>query len=144
MDSLIALIVLVIAYVISIKLLWLAYSSIHWPTVEGTIVESSVLRVDWDEDPHFKPLIRYKFKVRSSSFESDNIMYQSFNPVLTEDQALEKISDFNVGDKVIVYHHPSKPGESVLLPGLSHHQKALVIAIVIMTVILVMLGANVM
>lgn len=97
-------------------------ASPRWPSVEGVMLTSQPRAVhdnlaepesakhDWVSE------VRYAYTVDGVSYTGDRL--QAFGRRhMTKEEVLKELAPFPVGARVKVYHDPTKPGSSVLIPG---------------------------
>ena len=95
-----------------------AGSSANWPTTRGVVEESYVLKTDDAERGIFyRPRIRYRYRVDGEQYLGDQITLRQRSEALSRDSAERIIARYPEGCPVTVYHHPRRPGHSVLEPG---------------------------
>jgi hypothetical protein len=122
--------------------LWYALDSKSWIKVKGVVTENYMEKREWQDDPDFKVITKYRFKVRSYPIISDHIAYglsRSFNSEASADKELDK---YKIGDTVTVYYHPTKNTESVLEPGLGKRQLSAITLFIFLSTILLFVYAN--
>jgi hypothetical protein len=118
---------LLIAFIIGFGFLaWRSWqikqASPTWPFVEGEMLESRVRAHNETGDQHgtlareWFTEVRYRYTVDGVSYTGNRL--RAFGPRHTdEQQALQELAPFPVGQKVKVYYDPAKPSSSVLIPG---------------------------
>jgi len=97
-------------------------ASPNWPFVEGEILAARA-RAHNETGDHrgtlkheWFPEVRYRYTVNGVTYTGDRLRAFGQNH-LDEQQALQELAPFPVGQKVKVYYDPSKPTSSVLIPG---------------------------
>ena len=97
------------------------HASLAWPTCTGTVTDSEVHRsrrsggrsggVDT-----FRPKITYSYTVAGQQYTGNR--YAIGDPASSGIREAQKIvGEHPVGSEVTVYYSPSRPGTSVLVPG---------------------------
>lgn len=91
-----------------------------WPSVQGEVIDSYVA-TSYKTFGGFGPAVTYKYQVSNQLYVGQNVTFSMV-------KAQETFSDKGVVElihktyfphaRVPVYYNPSKPGESVLMPGL--------------------------
>jgi len=101
-----------------------ARASRDWPSVEGTITVSDVVRetertsatdmkrtsVTW------RAKVAYRYVVDGTSYEGTRIAYGAYDTAERE-RAARTVARYPVGHTVVVFYKPADPAESVLEPG---------------------------
>lgn len=118
---------LIIAFIAGFGFLaWRAWqikqASPDWPSVEGEMLEArararnetgdqrGVQKHEWFTE------VRYRYSVNGTSYTGDRLRAFGLNH-FDEQQALQELAPFPIGQKVKVYYDPAKPASSVLIPG---------------------------
>ena len=105
-----------------------AEQATHWPTVEGTILESTIESETSSSQSRdsqgsttrktttqYVPRIRYQYRVEGQEYEN-NIFQKIGNP--GPQRAAQKIAQqYPQGSQTEVYYDPADPQNSVLVPG---------------------------
>lgn len=96
-----------------------ARASASWPTVDGTVLTSSVEhRTDGEGDDIYSPLVVYRYTVNGRTFTNDTI--KQLREAYDSRREAEGItSAYPVGIKVNVHYDPDQPERSVLEAGVS-------------------------
>ena len=96
------------------------YSSTDWPTTEGTVTESRMLRTRGGKKG-FRPSVVYSYTVQNEGFSSDRILFgmASFRTFSKtgEQRANEWLEKYPAGYPVTVAYDPSNPDNSTLNTG---------------------------
>ncbi len=87
------------------------YKSKHWPSVEGTVIESRVYYSN-GESAH----MTYSYVVNGRKYTGNNITVESIFWYTTR-SAGRIASRSKKGDRIKVYYNPENPGDSVLKVG---------------------------
>ncbi|NOZ13160.1 MAG: DUF3592 domain-containing protein [Acidobacteria bacterium] len=100
--------------------LQMAHASKSWPSVQGTVVSSRVVRIQELTDKKkkrpqysYKPLVKYSYSVEGQGYLSSRI---SFGDYYTNkrDHARHIVAAYPAGKTVRVYYDPEAPMHSVL------------------------------
>ncbi len=105
-----------------------AEQAIHWPTVEGAILESDIQSETSSSQSRdsqgsttrktttqYVPRIRYQYRVEGQEYEN-NILQKIANP--GPQRAAQQIAQrYPQGSQTEVYYDPADPQNSVLIPG---------------------------
>jgi hypothetical protein len=96
------------------------YSSTHWPTTEGVVIESQMARTGSGKKG-FKPVVAYSYSFEGNSFSSERILFgmTSFRTIAKSSQqrAYEWLEKYPEGRSVTVAYDPSDPSNSTLNIG---------------------------
>lgn len=101
----------------------LAFLSTRWPTVEGTIIESTVrekprlTRNSLHKFQYFTQ-ISYKYTVNEQPYEGDTLYFGETGST-TQDQKLKYTEKYPTGHNMAVAYNPTQPSVSVLEPGVT-------------------------
>jgi hypothetical protein len=96
-----------------------AQASSAWPTTDGTVTSSEVVRVsDADGGVTYSPEVTYSYSVDNVQYVGDTISFGE-NTYSSKRKAEGISADYPVGKAVTVYHDPLEPEVSVLEPGVS-------------------------
>lgn len=96
------------------------YRSTHWPMASGTIIVSRVhVEFSASDEPSFCPTLEYRFSIMGRKYVGNRIRALTWSHT-SHESASKALSDYPVGKAVTVRHHPSRPEDSVLEPGLRH------------------------
>ncbi len=106
-----------ILLILFIKAFRLGKSSNKWPTVEGTIISSSIA----EDDEGYKPLITFSYNVfgeemTSSIIQPLHLVSIPIDPIKTVKKKADK---YPAGKTVNVYYKPDDPKKAVLEPGIN-------------------------
>jgi hypothetical protein len=97
---------------------WRAYWSRVWPSTQGLIVESRVLRdVNMHRLPHSTLKIRYSYAVAGRRLENDTVAFGLCRGKMTWGYADRKAKAFPAGQAVEVFYNSDDPGIACLEPG---------------------------
>lgn len=91
-----------------------AYASKSWPSVQGVVVSSQVVKHQ-GKGVSYSPTIRYRYQVGSGAFENGAIWLLDFGA--DEERAREIVARFPPGPSAPVFYDPSSPARSALIPG---------------------------
>ena len=92
--------------------LWLrshARRCVHWPSVEGVILES---RVDDAHLEMMKPVLRYRYEVNGRSHVGFRVSFSGYG--ISRDSMQRLIAPYPMGSIVRVHYDPDDPGCAVL------------------------------
>ena len=91
----------------------------HWPSTEGTIVQSQIHHVNPNHvNDSFRPDVSYTYKVNGLSYQSSSIYKGNKKMGYSQKFSAQKITNqFPVGKTVRVYYSPVQAQDSVLIPG---------------------------
>lgn len=118
-----------------------AIASHDWPFVGGTIV-SSDLRTGYEDTPYAR--VTYTYQLDEKSYDSQRIRlglncFASFQGVPSE-CTRKDLRKYPAGGHVNVYHDPSNSEFSVLEPGVSPTNVALLVILTLVAIILIVIG----
>lgn len=86
----------------------------------GTIIVSHVhIEFSASDEPSFCPALEYRFSIMGRKYVGNRIRPFTWSHA-SHESASKALSDYPVGKAVTVRHHPSRPEDSVLEPGLRH------------------------
>lgn len=90
------------------RVLYRAWTSEHWPQVQGTVRASSVEAQRTKRSALFVPRVRYDYSVGGQSFSSEVL---AFTNVASGDsgQAHDMVRRYPVGASVAVHYSPDEP-----------------------------------
>ena len=92
--------------------LWLrsrARRCVHWPSVEGVVLES---RVDDAHLEMMKPVLRYRYEVNGQSHVGFRVSFSGYG--INRDSMQRLIDPYPMGRLVRVHYDPDDPGCAVL------------------------------
>ena len=92
--------------------LWLrshARRCVHWPSVEGVILES---RVDDAHLEMMKPVLRYRYEVNGRSHVGFRVSFSGYG--ISRDSMQRLIDPYPMGSIVRVHYDPNDPAAAVL------------------------------
>lgn len=118
---------LIIAFIVgAVYLAWHAWqikqASPNWPYVEGEMLVAKARARNETGEQSGTPThewfteVRYRYTVNGTTYTGDRLRAFGLNH-FDEQQALQELAPFPVGQKVKVYYDPAKPSSSVLIPG---------------------------
>ena len=122
-EAWIPIMVMVIAHAVGgllfvpgIKLFYRARASLRWGTVEGRIVESRLGQRRTKSGVRSTARVTYEYAVGGQTYRSDTLAFSRplSKMMMTPKEILQLYPEAKM---VTVYHHPRKPGVSVLEPG---------------------------
>lgn len=90
-----------------------AYKSKNWPTVEGTIITSEVVR-----HSKYVPQVIYNYSVDTIVFSSEKISLTPTAQYKYKDDAAKITDKYPVNTKVKVYYDPNRFDFALLEPGI--------------------------
>ena len=117
--------------------IWFGISSRCWPTIEGEILESSVVP---DEDS-FRPKVKYRYSIGDVEYMSETLTYRGYEASREVSEIMA--SPYQPGNKVMVYYNPRHPNWAILEPGVTHpkYLVPMIIPVVLITFgVLTLLG----
>ena len=95
-----------------------AQASRFWPLVTGEITQSGIRTRQNDDEPDAHlPDVAYRYVVKGTEYVSRRVKYGSW--AATRAEAQSYAGRLSVGQTVDVFHDPSDPSRSVLIPGIS-------------------------
>jgi hypothetical protein len=98
---------------------WYAYKGLrsgNWPIVEGRVLHAYLDESnDTRGEKFYKAEIKYAYNIFGTSHVSDDI---GFLRSPSDDVVRKLIADHPEGPQVTVYYNPSRPANSVVIPGL--------------------------
>ena len=99
-----------------VKDLGKAAESAQWPSVEGTILHSSLDVHHGDDSTTYSAEVMYTYEVEGTVYSSNRLKFgyaRTGNP----SDAQKIVNSYPIDSQVIVYFDPAQPEESVLVPG---------------------------
>jgi hypothetical protein len=98
--------------------------SIHWPTTNGTVLESNIEVGTWSSKrvgskPYYQPKISYSYKVNGAEYRSKKVSFTERSGSVDQSWAKSITSSYPIGKKVTVYYKPGDPTYAVLEPGVN-------------------------
>ncbi len=111
------LVVLLFLTLAQLRLIFQAGRSTNWPTTPGIVTESYVLRNNEEEGTFYIPRIHYRYRVNGKEYLGTRITTGQGSESLDREAAAKIVAQYPEGSRVTVYHHPRRPGYSVLEPG---------------------------
>lgn len=88
----------------------------HWPSTEGVVRQSSVVLWDYEGEAHVAR-VTYQYTVGGQSYLGSRISFGYKSARYSRDAAEALVHRFSAGTPVPIYYLPSRPGISVLIPG---------------------------
>ena len=87
---------------------------LKWPTITAVIIESKVIG-----DRALRPDIIYEYEVNGQTYQGDtNLNTPGFGGRRSRRDTAERIiSEYEKGQKVLIYYNPNDPAESYIRPG---------------------------
>ena len=103
-----------------------AKASAEWPSTEGTVTDSEVIRSQDDDGVQYKPEVLYSYQVEEEDYQQSNIRYDGNWSTNSPTYANKTVKKYPVGKAVDVYYDPEDAFEAVLEPGTSWASYSLV------------------
>lgn len=104
-----------------------AFNAKSWPTTEGTIYSSEVVR-----SSRYVPKILYTYNVDTNAYSSERIQLKDMAQYKKQEDAEKVANKYPVNSKVKVYYNPIKFDEAILEPGIKgEHIFMLLIGLII-------------
>ena len=110
--------------VVAMVLIWLfrhavhrATQSRHWPSVEGSVIETSLEVIADSEQWRYRPLVEYAYRVRERDYRCSRIQWGDRIDLPSRAAAARVIGHYRTGKPVKVYYDPRQPAVAVLQPG---------------------------
>ncbi len=110
--------------VVALVLIWLfrhavhrAAQSRHWPSVQGSVIETSLEVVAVSEEWRFRPLVEYAYRVGDRDYRCSRIQWGDLTDLPSRAAAARVIGHYRSGKPVKVYYDPRQPAVAVLQPG---------------------------
>jgi hypothetical protein len=132
-------------------LLWNARQSATWPSAPGMLISSTVQEDSFDSDSisHrglYRMRLTYQFQVGDRTIEGHRLFFGDFfwGWYKSEKDVRQRFQRY-LGDAPFqVFHHPTRPGRSTLIPGVtndfSYHKNYLVAALLLAVGVGIMMG----
>ena len=119
-----------------------AQASENWPTVQGVVEKSDVVRsTDSDGDTTYRAEIIYDYVVNDRSYESNKRRIGATSSSSNSSGAYKVANQYPEGSTVTVAYNPEAPEEAVLEPGVFLESKILwYVGLVFMILGLLMAG----
>lgn len=93
----------------------------EWPTTEGIIKVSEVIKIPGAGSRHsrtyYKPKIIFEYSVFDFVYQSDKISLSKYSHSGNRPAAEKLVAKYPVNEKVIVYNDPDNPETGILVPG---------------------------
>lgn len=93
-----------------------AKASKAWPTVEGIVIESTVL-TKRSNGPTYKAVVVYDYEVEGEEYSSDRIWFGGEVSTSNRGQMRNIVKEYTEGEATTVHYDPENPKEAVLQPG---------------------------
>lgn len=90
-----------------------AYKTKSWPTTEGTVFSSEVVR-----SSRYVPKVVYTYDVDTNAYSSERIRLKDMAQYKKKEDAAQVANKYPVNAKVKVYYNPTKFDEAILEPGI--------------------------
>jgi hypothetical protein len=99
-----------------------AKASAEWPTVQGTVMHSDVVRERGTGDNrgkyHYEADVMFEFELDGQTYSSNNVSFGEYASSQAS-HAREIVRRYPEGSRVTVYYNPEDPDTAVLEPGVS-------------------------
>ena len=104
-----------------------AKASLSWPSVQGTILKSDVVRKkNKDKKTMYSADVVFEYMVAGESYESNKVRVSTGTSSSSDSAKAHKITKkYRKGKSVSVYHDPDAPEYAVLEPGVFLESKIL-------------------
>jgi|GEM_PF-2142576 len=107
----------VLFWIYACRLLQLAYASVRWPTVEGTVTKSRVVESTRDSGAAvWQPEVQFQYEVAGKSYFGKTFSYK-LNRGTTAGDSARIVSDYPEGRTVTVFYNPASLRRAVLENG---------------------------
>ena len=97
-----------------------ARASLEWPSVQGTVVRSTIERVvstsGTSRSTTYRARVAYEYPVAGTKHEGDRISYGHYDTE-SESDAARVVAKYPVGNAVTVRYRPTDPRDAVLETG---------------------------
>jgi hypothetical protein len=95
-----------------------AWSSTHWPQVQGTISLSRIIRNSGKSGPTYRPEVSYIYEVAGKRYTGHRF---GFPGPISGQQSLARfeVSRYPAGNQVPVFYNVGSPENAVLEPGIT-------------------------
>src|SRR5262245_42495221 len=87
-----------------------------WPTVPGTVIESTVAAASNGKRQLYSPVLRYRYEVDGQRYEGRRIGWGAATGFRKFTRARRLLDGYRPGSPVAVYHDPRRPSLAVLKP----------------------------
>jgi hypothetical protein len=94
-----------------------AAESRNWPVVEGTVIEASMTVIQDSEQPRFRPLVDYAYRVGERDYRCNRIQWGGLVDLPSRSAAAKVVGHYKTGKRIKVYYNPRQPAVAVLQPG---------------------------
>lgn len=97
--------------------LWEEFSSLNWPSVQGTVVQSEIKRWSKKKSEYdYRAQLLYQYQVSDKTYTSDRIDTGK-NRYKSQLAGEEALASYPVGKRITVYYHPQHPERALLKTG---------------------------
>lgn len=97
--------------------LWEEFSSLHWPSAPGTVVQSEIKRWPKKKSEYdYRAQFLYQYQVADKIYTSDRIGTGK-NRYKSQLAGEEALASYPVGKRIAVYYHPQHPERALLKTG---------------------------
>jgi hypothetical protein len=94
-----------------------AAESLHWPIVEGSVIETSLKVIHDSEQQRFRPLVAYAYRVGGRDYRCSRIQWGGLIDLPSRSAAAKVVGHYHTGKPIKVYYNPRQPAVAVLQPG---------------------------
>ncbi len=101
---------------LSVRELWWAARSVHWPEVAGTVIESRSGTAGRGRQHGAWKELTYRYEAGGRQYEGGQV---TMGDVMDRDAILDLPRAYPPGSTVTVRHDPARPSRAVLEPGVS-------------------------
>ena len=94
-----------------------AAESAHWPIAEGSVIATSMKVIADSEQPRFRPLVEYAYRVGGRDYRCSRIQWGGLIDLPSRSAAAKVVGHYQTGKSIKVYYDPRQPRVAVLQPG---------------------------
>jgi hypothetical protein len=94
-----------------------ATQSRNWPSVQGSVIETSLEVIADSVQWRFRPAVEYAYRVGNKDYRGSRIQWGDRIDLPSRAAAARVIGHYRTGKPVRVYYDPRQPAVAVLQPG---------------------------
>ncbi len=94
-------------------------TSKSWPSVQGTIIKSEVLRFD-NRSSAYSFMVTYQYELNGKEYQNNRVALWTIS---SEEHCNRLLEQFPQGKSVPIYYPPNEPSKPILVTGPPWHNK---------------------
>lgn len=99
-----------------VRMLIRMFASRHWPTTEGTIINSEVIETK-NQLPRYRLEMTYRYNVEGLGYTGEVLSFSTSHIIWRQEEARRQAARYVRGATVPVYYCPGNPSLATLQPG---------------------------